>query len=110
MSFCIKSCSLEVPIGSVDTLPFQFAPLLFPFLSTISRNSISRCVDSSHLGAEFSLEDASGYYSQGIVGATRKEADRRTVWSVGASNSGSSGSGLPIPLSVPRPKGEDDQR
>lgn len=76
MSSCVKSCSLDVPAGSVNTLPFVSA--MSPAL----------------IWASNSLQDASGPYSQGIVGA---------------SSSDSSWLGLPIPLSVPDAKGENDQ-
>src|SRR5215212_10258999 len=86
--FCVKSCSLEVPAGSLNSPPF-------PFVSTIRRTSILWCIETALIWAPNLLMDASGLYSQGIVGA---------------SSSDSSWLGLPIPMSVPDAKGEDDQR
>jgi hypothetical protein len=47
MSSCVKSCSLEVPAGSVHALPYLF-------MSARSRNSIASGIDSCHLGAKLS--------------------------------------------------------
>jgi hypothetical protein len=94
----------------VDRFPFQFPPLLFPFMTTTGRNSISTCIDSSHLGAAF-VEDAwKPLIHKRLWERPGGRRDRRTVRRVEATSSASSALGLPVPLSVPRAKGEDDQR
>jgi hypothetical protein len=91
-------------------LPFQPPPLLFPLVTTTSRNSISRCTASSHLGTEFFRGRFRIHLVHKRLGRQRWGRKRHTVWSVEGSGLSSSGLDLPIPLSVPRPQGEDDQR